>query len=218
MSTDHRKPVVAFVCLAFIAAALIGVQRADAQAGRFLEAFVGSGARVHSDTTLLTGEARSLEGSKRMAGLGPGFEVLADLSPGAADPARTEKPREPRTEAGRADEVSRGASGKRPKAEADGSRHGRGDDRAGRLSEDHVATAVRKARQAARDARGAARDLTKDARGLENGGAAARGLGWAVSEAARELRNRPVWRGRRPSDGLRRLLDPGPRRLGGDHR
>jgi hypothetical protein len=196
MSTDHRKPVVAFVCLAFIAAALIGVQRADAQAGRFLEAFVGSGVRVHSDT-LLTGEVRRLEGGKRLAGLGPGFEVLAELSPGAG-PARTEKPGEPRTKRGRAGEVNRGASGKRPELKADGSRHGRDSQRADRLSENHVATAVRTARQAARDARGAARDLAEDARGPEHRGAAARGLGRAVSEAARGLRNRPGWRGRRP--------------------
>ena len=194
MSTDHRKPVVAFVCLAFIAAALVGVQRADAQAGRFLEAFVGSGARVHSATTLLTGDARRLEASRRLAVLGPGFEVLADLSPGA-DPARTE---EPRTKRGRAGEVNRGASGKRPEMKADGSRHARDSQRADRLSENHVATAVRKARQAARDARGAARALAKDARCPENGHAAARRFGRAVSEAARGLRNRPGWRGRRP--------------------
>ena len=208
MSTDHRKPVVAFVCLAFIAAALIGVQRADAQAGRFLEAFVGSGARVHSATTLLTGDARRLEASRRLTGLGPGFEVLADLSPGA-DPARTEEPGEPRTKRGRAVEVNRGASGKRPEMKADGSRHGRESQRADRRSQNHVATAVRKARQAAREARGAARDLAgdargaagdlaKDARGPENGDAAARGFGRAVSEAARGLQNRPGWRGRRP--------------------
>lgn len=195
MSTDHRKPVVAFVCLAFIAAALVGVQRANAQAGRFLEAFVGSGARVHSATTLLTGDARRLEGSRRLAGLG--FEVLADLSPGA-DPARTEEPGEPRTKRGRAGEVDRGASGKRPEMKADGSRHGRDSQRADRRSENHVATAVRKARQAARDARGATRDLARNARRPENGGAAARGFGRAVSEAARGLRNRPGWRGRRP--------------------
>lgn len=196
MSTDHRKPVVAFVCLAFIAAVLVGVQRADAQAGRFLEAFVGSGARVHSATTLLTGDARGLEASRRLAGLGPGFEVLADLSPGA-DPARTEELGEPRTKRGRAGEVDRGASGQRPETKADGSRHGRDSQRADRL-ENHVATAVRKARQAARDARGAASELARDARGPENSGAAARGLGRAVSEAARALRNRPGWRGRRP--------------------
>lgn len=194
MSTDHRKPVVAFVCLAFIAAALVGVQRANAQAGRFLEAFVGSGARVHSATTLLTGDARRLEGSRRLAGLG--FEVVADLSPGA-DPARTEEPGGPRTKRGRAGEVDRGASGKRPDMKADGSRHGRDSQRADRRSENHVATAVRKARQAARDARGAASELARDARGPENGGAAARGLGRAVSEAVRGLRNRPGWRGRR---------------------
>lgn len=197
MSTDHRKPVVAFVCLAFIAAALVGVQRAHAQAGRFLEAFVGSGARVHSATTRLTGDARRLEGSRRLAGLGPGFEVLADLSPGA-DPARTDEPGEPRTKRGRAGEVNRGASGKRPEMKADGSRHGRDSQLADRLSENHVATAARKARQAARDARGATRDLARNARRPENGGAAARGFGRAVSEAARGLRNRPGWRGRRP--------------------
>ena len=47
MSADHRKPVVAFVVLAFLAAALVGVQRADAQAGRFLAAALGSDLHAH---------------------------------------------------------------------------------------------------------------------------------------------------------------------------
>lgn len=42
MSADHRKPVVAFVVLAFLAAALVGVQRADAQAGRLMAAVLDS--------------------------------------------------------------------------------------------------------------------------------------------------------------------------------
>jgi len=216
MSTDHRKPVVAFVCLAFIAAALIGVQRADAQDGRFFEAFAGSSARVQSDTPLLTGEARRLEGSRRMAGLGPGFEVLADLSPGAAHPAQTETSGESLTRHNRPDGVSRGARANRPRAaRAEESRHGRGVERTEGLARGHVAKATGKA---ARLADRAARDLTKDARHLEHRPSAARGLGRAVSEVARELRNRPRWRDRGPSHGLRRLLDHGPRRLGGGHR
>lgn len=47
MSADHRKPVVAFVLLVFIAAALVYVQRADARSARFFAAFIGGAGEVH---------------------------------------------------------------------------------------------------------------------------------------------------------------------------
>ena len=46
MSADHRKPVVAFIVLAVLAAALVGFQRADARTGQFLASLVGVGDRV----------------------------------------------------------------------------------------------------------------------------------------------------------------------------
>lgn len=52
MSADHRKPVVAFVVLAFIAAALVGIQRADAQTGRFLALVTHGKALVHGAVSL----------------------------------------------------------------------------------------------------------------------------------------------------------------------
>lgn len=52
MSADHRKPVVAFIVLAFIAAALVGIQRADAQAGRFLALVTHDKAVVHGTVSL----------------------------------------------------------------------------------------------------------------------------------------------------------------------
>ena len=58
MSADHRKPVVAFVVLAFLAAALVGVQRADAQAGGFLAAVLGSDAHVQGQAPLIATSGR----------------------------------------------------------------------------------------------------------------------------------------------------------------
>jgi hypothetical protein len=46
VGADHRKPVAAFVVLAFIAAALVGMQRADAHGGRFLASAVGVVERI----------------------------------------------------------------------------------------------------------------------------------------------------------------------------
>jgi hypothetical protein len=43
VSTDHRKPVVAFVVLAFLAAAVVGIHRADADGARFLASVLGAG-------------------------------------------------------------------------------------------------------------------------------------------------------------------------------
>lgn len=63
MSTDHRKPVVAFVVLAFIAAALVGIQRADAMNGRFFAAFVGSTGQAHGQSLLAQGDPGRLDGA-----------------------------------------------------------------------------------------------------------------------------------------------------------
>lgn len=52
MSADHRKPVVAFIVLAFIAAALVGIQRADAETGRFLALVTHGKAVVHGSVPL----------------------------------------------------------------------------------------------------------------------------------------------------------------------
>lgn len=46
MSADHRKPVVAFVVLAFLAAALVGIQRADARGAQFVASILGVTGRV----------------------------------------------------------------------------------------------------------------------------------------------------------------------------
>lgn len=46
MSAEHRRPTVAFVVLALVAAAVVGVQRADAQGGRLLAAVIGAGVSV----------------------------------------------------------------------------------------------------------------------------------------------------------------------------
>jgi hypothetical protein len=81
MSTDHRKPAVAFIVLAFAAAALVGVHQADAQAGRFLAAVVGSEAHARGQVAA-TSEARSQEHA-----LGPPFSAFA-AGP-SEDPPRT---------------------------------------------------------------------------------------------------------------------------------
>ncbi|HSE07913.1 MAG TPA: hypothetical protein VLB29_04555 [Nocardioidaceae bacterium] len=70
MSADHRKPFMAFVVLAVLATALVGVHRANAEPGRFFAAAIG--ARVSVEGTLpiradswepavvVTGQARAV--------------------------------------------------------------------------------------------------------------------------------------------------------------
>lgn len=58
---DHRKPVVAFVLLACAAAVLIGMQRAEAQSGRFFTSFLGLTARVEG---ALPGTGRFVAGPR----------------------------------------------------------------------------------------------------------------------------------------------------------
>ena len=47
MSAEHRRPAVAFVVLAILAAGVVGIHRAEAQAGRLIAAVIGAGASVH---------------------------------------------------------------------------------------------------------------------------------------------------------------------------
>jgi hypothetical protein len=75
MSADHRKPVVAFVVLAFLAAALVGVQRADAQAGRLMAAVLGGDvheqSQVHAVETFGRPAPSGLPESITLASGGP---------------------------------------------------------------------------------------------------------------------------------------------------
>jgi hypothetical protein len=86
MTTDHRKPAVAFVVLAFAAAALVGVQQADAQAGRFLAAVVGSDAHGRGEIAA-TSRARSPQETS----LGPAFTALAWAAEPPGGSSRTEE-------------------------------------------------------------------------------------------------------------------------------
>ncbi len=47
MSAEHRRPAAAFVVLALVAAAVVGIHRAEAQGGRLLAAVIGAGVSVH---------------------------------------------------------------------------------------------------------------------------------------------------------------------------
>lgn len=71
MSADHRKPVVAFIVLAFIAAALVGIQRADAETGRFLALVIHGKAVVHGTVPLAADNVQE-SAVDRLASLVPG--------------------------------------------------------------------------------------------------------------------------------------------------
>jgi hypothetical protein len=87
VSADHRKPLVAFVALAFAAAAIVGIQRAEAHAGRFLAAVVGTSVRVQGT---LTTDVAPVEAAIRAAGLGPAFSSLDRvLRGGVSEPLET---------------------------------------------------------------------------------------------------------------------------------
>ncbi len=75
MSAEHRKPLAAFILLAFAAAVIVGVQRADAQPGRFLASVVGSTERVHGLFPELSGSSAQLSG-KQLGRLGPAFGAV----------------------------------------------------------------------------------------------------------------------------------------------
>lgn len=72
MSTDHRKPVVAFVMLALAAGLVVGVQQAEAQGGRLLAAAAGVGAHVQG-TISSPSETVGSRAHERLADLGPTF-------------------------------------------------------------------------------------------------------------------------------------------------
>jgi hypothetical protein len=119
VSADHRKPVVAFIVLAVLAAALVGFQRADAGTGQFLAALAGVGDPVEgtlprADTWTAGGEA--VLAHPPIAGFTLSDEAVADGPPhlpgeaaGSATPrtnaAKTVPPK------GRAAEVQPGARG-----------------------------------------------------------------------------------------------------------
>lgn len=74
VSTDHRKPLVAFVLLALAAAVLVGVGRAHADAGRLFEAAGGRTVHVRG---LVSAPGTSGSGGAEASGLGPVFDALA---------------------------------------------------------------------------------------------------------------------------------------------
>jgi hypothetical protein len=84
MSTDHRKPAVAFVALAFAAAGLVGVQQADAQGGRFMAGIVGSDAQVRGEIA-----AQSRARSPQQTALGQAFVAFSRPAAQSVEPSRT---------------------------------------------------------------------------------------------------------------------------------
>lgn len=130
MSADHRKPLVAFVVLAFAAAAIVGIQRAEAHAGRFVAAVVGTSVRVQGT---LTTDVAPVEAAIRAAGLGPAFSSLDRvLRGGVSEPLET-APVEAAVTAPRvaepglpADTVSRGRAASSTAAEGNGRGRGHG--------------------------------------------------------------------------------------------
>jgi hypothetical protein len=93
MSTDHRKPAVAFVALALAAAALVGIQQADAQGGRFMAGIVGIDAHARGEIA-----AASRELSPHQTPLGQAFVAFSRPHVQSKGPSRT---------GGEDDEVSR---------------------------------------------------------------------------------------------------------------
>lgn len=79
MSAEHRKPVAAFVMLALMAAGVIGIQRAEAQAGRLLVAMIGTSAEVHGTLPAVSETTRAVS-LARSSDLGPAFVALAAVA------------------------------------------------------------------------------------------------------------------------------------------
>jgi len=86
VSTDHRKPVMAFVVLALMAACLVGVQRAEAQSGRLLAAAVGLSVRAQGSLPDPLGSLADAA-QEQVTTLGPLFELVLDGSSGPATDA-----------------------------------------------------------------------------------------------------------------------------------
>ena len=75
MSAQHRKPVVAFVLLACMAGAIVGVRAAEGSKGRLIAAPVGVAAEVHG-TIPGQSEADRRSAAERVEALGPAFAAL----------------------------------------------------------------------------------------------------------------------------------------------
>jgi hypothetical protein len=75
VSAQHRKPVVAFVLLACLAVAIVGVRAAEGSKGRFIAAPVGVAAEVHG-TIPGQSEADRRSAAERVEALGPAFAAL----------------------------------------------------------------------------------------------------------------------------------------------
>jgi hypothetical protein len=75
VSAQHRKPVVAFVLLACLAVAVVGVRAAEASRGGFLAAAVGVVVQVHG-TLPGQSEADRRNAGERVEVLGPAFAAL----------------------------------------------------------------------------------------------------------------------------------------------
>jgi hypothetical protein len=96
VSAQHRKPVVAFVLLACLAVAIVGIRAAEASRGVFLAAAVGAVSQVQG-TIPEPSEADRRSAAERVAALGPAFAALnGDAAtvtilrgPGTAVPARS---------------------------------------------------------------------------------------------------------------------------------
>jgi hypothetical protein len=86
MHVDHRKPVVAFVVLAILAAVVVGFQRADAHTGRYLTSFATVTVRAEGGLSLPAGRAGA--GREHLAAVSrawlaaPGPGTTADHQPG----------------------------------------------------------------------------------------------------------------------------------------
>lgn len=111
MSTDHRKPVVAFVMLALAAALVIGVQQAEAQGGRLLAAPAGVGTHVQG-TIVSPTETLDSRDYGRLVDLGPTLVSLREVV-GHAD-ARTVAPETDRTRGAEPAAAGPGASAAAP--------------------------------------------------------------------------------------------------------
>lgn len=136
MSADHRKPFLAFVVLAFVASAIVGVQRADAQPGHFLAAVIGTTVRVQG--TLPAGEVTLDAARHRLASLSPAFAALGDHAPALISPqARSvDPPAHDETSRVRGDRETGPARDKRPSEKAHRGRPSQEDQRAaGRRAE-----------------------------------------------------------------------------------
>lgn len=93
MSAEHRKPIAAFVVLVFVAAAVVGIQRAEAQGGRLLAAVIGTTVRVQG--TLALSETVPALSVRRVAALGPASTQVTTLlgaSAGSEDSEVSSRP------------------------------------------------------------------------------------------------------------------------------